>query len=130
MVAELGSSASVEPTAPLLSPLNEADQIDEEVLLVLDRDPESPVGPAQSGPEPRLSTLLSAMTASASNCVAWLGPFWLWLLVVVTVMATVLIVIVATANALDHSSTEPESRIQKPPTENHQDTASGRPDRA
>jgi hypothetical protein len=128
VAANLDPSASVEPTAPLLSPLSEAEQIDEEVLLVLDRDPESPVGPAQSGPGPRSSTLLSAITASASACVEWIRPFWLWLLVIVAVMATVLIVIVATANALDHSSTEPAPWIEKPPTQNYQDTAIRRPD--
>jgi serine/threonine protein kinase len=105
----------VDPTPPLLTPLNEFEENCEEVLLVLDPDPLPSFSAGELRPQPSSSPNHPASAAPAPARVGWPAPFWLWGFVVLTVLVTVLIVILATTNPTAYFSLGPRPDLPIPP---------------
>jgi serine/threonine protein kinase len=82
-----------DPDAPLLTPDDEYDEAADDVLLILDPEPELPSTEGHSRTEPRPSTSDPPSADFAARPITWLVSFWLWGLIVLAVMVTVVVVI-------------------------------------
>jgi len=89
---------AADPTAPLLSPVNDFDETEAKVPLDLDLGPAVLLSERTSGSKSRSVSDHSASAADGVVLPAWLPRQWLWGLVALTVTVMVLVVIMAVAN--------------------------------
>jgi len=104
---------AVDPTAPLLSPMNDFDETDVKVPLDVDLGPALLLSEGLSGSKSRSVSDNSASAADGLVLPGWLPRQWLWGLVALTVLVIVLVVIMAVVNPFD---TIPGERSTHPPS--------------